>query len=149
MIAGNEEDEAVNVGEWSELLDERLARFDGFVGKLKEESSIASDIEGAEARRKEDLIQEDSGRFRKRVEEEVKIKEMNMEIKKKGFEFSGNEIVKPDQKVSVKLLKLKITKFEGTALDWFWFWNQFETENDHAQISPISKFSYFKELLVL
>ena len=31
MVAGDEEDEAVNVGAWCELLDERLARLDGFV----------------------------------------------------------------------------------------------------------------------
>ena len=82
------------------------------------------------------------------MEEEVKIEEMKMEKKKKGFEFSRNEIVKSDEKVSVKLPKLKITKFEGTVLDWLWFWNQFETEIDQVQISPISKFSYLKELLV-
>ena len=100
MVAGGKEDEAVNVGEWCELLDERLARFDGFTGKLKEELSLASDREEAEARRKEDLIQEE--RFRRRMEE-VKIEEMKMEMKKKGFEFSRVEIVKSDEKVSVKL----------------------------------------------
>ena len=31
MVAGDKEDEAVNVGEWCELLDERLARFDGLL----------------------------------------------------------------------------------------------------------------------
>ena len=71
-----------------------------------------------------------------------------MEMKKKSFEFSRNEIVKSDQKVRVKLPKLKITNFEGTALDWFRFWNHFETEIDQVQISPISKFSYLKKLLV-
>ena len=126
------------------MLDERLARL-MFFGKFKKELSIASDREEAEARRKEDLIQEE--RFRRRMEE-VKIEEMKMEMKKKGFEFSRDEIVKSDEKVSVKLPKLKITKFEGTALDWFWFWNQFETEIAQVQISPISKLSYLKELLV-
>ena len=43
MVANDEDNEAVNVGKQHELLDERLARFDGFVGKLKEELSIASD----------------------------------------------------------------------------------------------------------
>ena len=109
MLAGDKEDEAVNIGEWCELLDERLARFGGFVGKLKEELSIASDREEAEARRKKDLIQEE--RFRRRMEKEVKIEEMKMEMKKKGFEFSRDEIVKSDEKVSAKLPKLKITKF--------------------------------------
>ena len=109
MFAGDKEDEAVNVGKWSELLDERLARFDGFVGKLKEELSIVSDTEEAGARRKESLILKE--RCRRRMEEEMKIEEMKMEMKKRGFEFSRNEIVKSDEKVSVKLPKLKITKF--------------------------------------
>ena len=47
------------------------------------------------------MIQEE--RFRRRMEEEVKIEEMKMEMKKKGFEFSRVEIVKSDEKVSVKL----------------------------------------------
>ena len=54
---------------------------------------------------------------------------MKMEMKKKGFEFNRVETVKSDEKVSVKLPKLKITKFEGTTIDWFQFWNQFKTEN--------------------
>ena len=86
---------------------------------MKEELSIASDREEAESRRKEDLIQEE--RFRRRMEEEVRIQEMKMEMKKKVFEFSRDEIVKSEEKVSVKLPKLKITKFQGTTLDWFRF----------------------------
>ena len=121
MVAGDKEDEAVNVGEWCELLDERLARFDGFVAKLKEELSIVSDIEEAEARRKEYLILEE--RCMRRMEEEMKIEEMKMKMKKRGFEFGRDEVVKSDEKVSVKLPKLKITKFEGTTLEWFRFWN--------------------------
>ena len=58
---------------------------------MKEELSIASDREEAETRRKEDLIQEE--RFRRRIEEQVKIEEMKMEMKEKGFEFSRNELV--------------------------------------------------------
>ena len=62
--------------------------------------------------------------------------------------FCRDEIIKYEEKVMVKLVKLKITKFEGTALDWFRFWNQFETEIGQVQISPISKLSYLKEYLV-
>ena len=146
MIAGDEDDKAVNVCEWCELLDERLARFDGFVGKLKEELSIINERKEAGARRKEDLIQEE--RFRRRMEEEVKIEEMKMEMKKNGFQISKDEIVKSDEKLTVKLPKLKIPKFEGTALDWIRFWNQFETEIGQVQIIPVSTFFYLKELLV-
>ena len=51
----------------------------------------------------------------------MKIEEMKMEMKKRGFEFSREKIVKSVEKVRVKLPKLKIIKCEGTALDWFWF----------------------------
>ena len=45
-----------------------------------------------------------------------------------------------------KLPKLVISKFEGTALDRFRFWNQFETEIDQQDhISPVTKYSYLKE----
>ena len=69
------------------------------------EISIVSDREEAKTRRKEDLLLKE--RFRRRMEEEVKIEEMKMEMMKKGFEFSRDEVVIPDEKVSVKLPKLK------------------------------------------
>ena len=81
---------------------------------LKVYGSFASDREEAKARRKEDLIQEE--RFRRRMKEEVKIEERNIETKKKGIEFSREGIVKSDEKVSVELPELKITKFEGLSL---------------------------------
>lgn len=79
MVADDEEEEVVNVSEWCELIDEPLARFDGFIGKLKKELSTASDKERVQARWKEDLIHEE--RFQKRIEEEMKIEEMKMEVK--------------------------------------------------------------------
>ena len=48
----------------------------------------------------------------------------------------------------VKLPKPVITKFEGTHMDWFRFWNQFEVGIEKVEISAISKFSYLKEFLV-
>ena len=53
-----------------------------------------------------------------------------------------------EQRVIVKLPKLVITKFYGTSLDWFRFWNQFESDIDKAEIGPVSNFSYVKELLI-
>ena len=49
----------------------------------------------------------------------------------------------------MKLPKLVISKFKGTALDWLRFRNQFETETDQQdQISPVTKYSYLKEFLL-
>ena len=44
--------------------------------------------------------------FTRRMEEEVNIKEMKIGMRKKGFEFSRDEIVKCDRKVSVNFPKL-------------------------------------------
>ena len=78
----------------------------------------------AEIRKKEDEMQEK--RFKRRMEEELKIEEMKLEMKKKNEEkdMTGNS------NAQVKHPKLVITKFEGKSLDWFRFWNQFEQEID-------------------
>ena len=54
-----------------------------------------------------------------------------------------------EQSINAKLPKLVITKFNGRHTDWPRFWNQFKTEIDRADVhvSPITKFSYLKELL--
>ena len=54
---------------------------------MKEELSIASDREEAEAKRKEDLVKEE--RFKRRMEEKVKIEEMKMEMKKGVLNLEG------------------------------------------------------------
>ena len=48
----------------------------------------------------------------------------------------------------VKLSKLIITKFQGTNLDWYRFWNQYEAEIDKADIDSVAKFSYLRKLVV-
>ena len=103
MVAGYDENGSVNIGNWCDLLDELLARFDGFVGKLK------GSIDKMEKRF-------DTGRFRKRMEEKVKIEEMKVNMKEKGFEFIRNRFARSDEKLGEKFPKLKMKKFQGTAL---------------------------------
>ena len=47
----------------------------------------------------------------------------------------------------VKLPKLSITKFNGSYTDWQRFWSQFAVEIDKSDISPVTKFSYLKEMI--
>ena len=42
--------------------------------------------------------------------------------------------------IQVKLLKLAITKFEGTHLAWFRFLDQFETETERLRYLLLAKF---------
>ena len=60
-------------------------------------------------------------------------------MKSKEYE-KGDEVVN-EERVNVKLPKLVITKFDGTVLDRFLFWNQLESDIDNAEIGPVSNFS--------
>ena len=83
--------------------------------------------------------------MQRRLEEERRIQEMKAEMKKlkKTEERRGSR----EDEVRVKLSNLVISQFEGTHLDWFRSWNQCETQIDKSGLSPISKFSYVKDLL--
>ena len=115
-----------------ERYQELVDRFKGCLEDLRERKE-------EEIRKKEDEMQEE--RLKRRMKEELKIEEMKLQMKKKNEDKDiivyRNFQVKPGK-----------TKFEGTHLDWFRFWNQFETEIDKVEIGTISKFSYLKEFLV-
>ena len=66
----------------------------------------------------------------------------------KSKKYEKRDKIINEERVNVKLPKLERTKFDGTSLDWFRFLNQFESEIDKAEIGPVSKFSYLKELLI-
>ena len=103
------------------------------------------------AREARQIEQKMEDQRRKQLHEiEISHEEKKFELRRKyekQMEESQFKSMKED-KQSVKLPKLVITKFQGTHLDWQRFWNQFETETDRAEIGQITKFSYLKELLV-
>ena len=104
---------------------------------------LLEDSEEAKSRRRED--QEQEVEFRRKLEQEKQLEEMRMEMRKQLEKKEGKK--KEDSKA--KLPKLFISKFEGTALDWFRFWNQFETEIDQQHhIRTVTKYSYLKEFLL-
>ena len=88
-----------------------------------------------------------------RYEEEKRIEEMRLQMKSLYENNSINENrnqndVKSRESPRVELPKLVITKFQGNHLDWIRFWSLFEVEFDNSDLSPVSKFSYLKELLI-
>ena len=85
-------------------------------------------------------------KFWRRLFEKTKIGAIRLHIKI-DYENKEEKKLSDDSSVKVKFPKLVISKFEGTALDWFPFWNLFESELDKQDISPVTKFSYLKELL--
>ena len=69
------------------------------------------------------------------VEEEMEIEQMKMDLKKKTYEMIDTIVKCQERAVFVKLFKPTTTKFEGTLLDQFRFWNSFEIEIDKVDIN--------------
>ena len=109
-----------NLEEWSNQLEERVLRYDVLVDKLRNELKASIKKEEDQKKQKEEGKHEE--KFRRRIEEELEIEKMKLEIRKKSYEIRG-EVVHEDRYKNVKLPKLIITKFEGTQIDWFRFWN--------------------------
>ena len=141
MIEKNEV--ASDIDAYAEQLEERISQFDTVISSLERAIQLLADSEEAKSRRRED--QEQEVEFRRKLEQEKQLEEMRMVMRKQFEKKEG----KTKEDPQAKLPKLVISKFEGTALDGFTFWNQFDTgidQQDH--ISPVTKYSYLKEFLL-
>ena len=78
-----------------------------------------------------------------RMELEKKIEEMRQELQR-SIRVSGDQ----PKEEKVKLPKLVIPPFTGTHVDFFRFWNQFETQIDKSDLHCVTKLSYLNEMLV-
>ena len=121
MISEGEVSKAID--EFTAKIQEDMARFNGVVSELEKSVKRLNDGEQAKTRSKVDQEQEEN--FRRRYEKEMCLEEMRMEMRKKYVDSEGKKSASESNKV--KLPKLVISKFKGTALDWFRIWNQFET----------------------
>ena len=73
--------------------------------------------------------------------------EQKFQYERRLEEFESASPPNEQESTKVKTPKLIISKFQGTHLDWYRFWNQFEAEIDRAKIDPVTKFVYLKELI--
>ena len=76
------------------------------------------------------------------VQEERRMERMMMEIQSHHMKKKEEDkAIKPDCNVlEVKLPKLVITRFSSNHINWFRFWNQFESETDRSELPAVSKF---------
>ena len=137
IVVFNEE-QMENFEEWSNQLEERVLRYDVLVDKFTKELRTAMI---------EEEDQENEEKFRRRMEEKLEIeKKKKLKTQKKSYEMT-RETVPEKRHKNIKLTKFIITKFEGTHIDWFGFWDRYESEIDKLELHPVSKFNYLKELL--
>ena len=107
MKIGDKVEDAI-VDESINITNKKMERYQELVDRLKGCLEDLREWKEAEIRKKEDEMQEE--RFTRRMEEELKIEEMKMELKKKN---EDKDII-VNRNIQVKLPRLLITKFEGT-----------------------------------
>jgi len=112
------------VREWSEVTRKQLQKYEQELKMINQKIVVMED--------KED---ESKLQWKRELEEKVKDKTNDGASSTTG-------------QCQAKIPKMVITPFKGTHIDWFRFWNQYETEIDKSEVSPVTKFSYQKELLV-
>ena len=133
-----------DIRHWSAEVDDNLKEYQGIGTELKQ---IVNEMKQEVAERKDKAEQERRINLEKEIEK-IKFEEkLNYEKKLEDLHSKGP--LNPTQGASKgRLPKLIITKFNGTFTDWMRFWNQYEAEIDNSDVSPVTKFSYLKELVI-
>ena len=86
---------------------------------------------------------EEESQFARRIAEEKKIEVMGQELQR-SIRVLGDQ----PKEEKVKLPKLVISPFTDTSIDFFLFWNQFETQTDKSYLHRVTKLSYLKKMVV-
>ena len=126
IAAGGDLDEIAN---WSIEKENIIAKVDEDINTL---SSWLSKTERAEIK----TSRKQQSQFEELLEQKLWYKELE---EKQSTSSQRNNVA--------KLLKLTITKFNGSHLDWRRFWEQFTVEIDKSGVAEITKFSYLKEFV--
>ena len=155
-FAKGEDEESVQ--EWATEIEKSLALADECKRKLsKLIAEFERELRDAETKREHrKLLELEDIKLEKRREAEEIARAENLEFEKKKWElevefkqkYQPNHMESSGATCSaVKMPKLVITKFNGTAQDWLRFWGQFEAQIDKSSVAAVTKFSYLKELV--
>ena len=129
---------------WSNEIDAKIEGVDAeieYLGRLLREKRQPSEL--AEKEGEEALLEKEREKQlqfeREKLEMKLEYEEKSAELRNgKQGEWSGSH---------AKLLKLSITKYDGTYEQWLPFWNKFCAEIESTNLAPVTKFAYSKELL--
>ena len=104
MISESEESKAID--EFTAKIEGDMARFDGVVSELEKSVKRLNDGEQTKIRSKVNQEQEDN--FRRRYEEEMRLEEMRMEMRKKYIDSEGKK-----RRVQVNPIKLNYQNYQN------------------------------------
>ena len=126
---------------WSNKIAAEIKNYEPIIAEMKTamveiKRETQKTVENTILVAKQKLFQQEREFKQARFEEKIKQERKLAEVK--GATTRPPEKGKMETKV--KLPKLIITKIQGTHLDWYRFWNQYEAEIDKADIDSVAKF---------
>ena len=140
------DDEPGEIRNWSNKIEGEIKKFDHIMAEMRES---LKQIKLSERREEEqELLSSKQRQFEVESELEKARYEQKFQYERRLEELKSTSPSNEQESTKVKLPKLIISKFQGTHLDWYRFWNQFEAEIDRVKIDSVTKFSYLKELLM-
>ena len=136
MVSHNEN--MGKIDDFLENLDRDVAKFADILTRLDE--AMQQIVDGENMKGKFRANEKEGEKFRLYEETEMRI-QLKIDFENK----EEKKLLQIDNPVKKKLPEFVISKFESTALYWFRFWNQFESEVDKQDISPVTECSYLTE----
>ena len=142
-----------DITKWSTEIENQVAEVDLKVTHINEHlaSLKSEDLKGQEtekelkAKEREDQLGFGRAQLEQKLEYERKIEESKKDHATKLSEAKAGS---DSEGARTKLLKLTITKFNGSHTDWLRFWNIYEAKIDKcSNMAAVTKFAYLKDLL--
>ena len=131
------EEEIAEIQTWNAHLDAKFEEADNEVVKIRR--WLDDRLKEAEV-----LAQEEKLKF----EEKLHKTQLELQRELQATQISQHPLhTNTLCDIQVELLKLVVTKFDGTFMDWPRFWGQFTETIDKTSVASITKFSYLRELL--
>ena len=125
---------------WNDDVDSKLQVADLEIGRIRKWLRDPEKEAEVNAKKEQLQFEEEIQRMKLQLKADQlsKTKSQNEEGAGQGLSSCG---------VQAKLLKLVITKFDGSHMDWPRFWGQFSENIDKTSAAPITKFTYLRELV--
>ena len=140
FTAGESEE---TVTEWSQQIEESLNAADeealsvrNLIAKIEQDKGTAAKLESD----KQEMALSQA-KHEEKLKQEREILEQKLEYLKAKDASNQAQVTK----AASKLPKLSITKFDGLFKNWLLFWNSLEI--DSANLTPVTKIAYLKELV--
>ena len=106
-------------------------------------------VGGKKKRNPEVTPKQEQIKFEEELNRKMKLQLKRDELAKKNQDEGSYQA--STNSVQTKLLELVITKFDGSYIYilWTWprFWGQFSETTDKTSVTPITKFTYLRELV--